>query len=195
MSTPQVIYPSSRYLPKLYVSTILVFLIFILPWILLGLIPEFGWIYVLIFILANALWMAPTSLLLPLYCKSIQYQIGDDEIVVQKGIFTRSVKTIPYRTITDFIVKRDILDRWLFNLGTLDVQTAGQSGQTGAEASLAGLTNWDELRNEILPRLRVYRISSGVGAEVERKLAASADAELLQQILAELRGLRQDLKR
>lgn len=195
MSTPQVIYPGSRYLSKLYVSTILVFLIFILPWILLGLIPELGWIYVLIFILANAGWMAPTFLLLPFYCKSIQYQIGEDEIVVQKGIFTRSVKTIPYRTITDFIVKRDILDRWLFNLGTLDVQTAGRSGQTGAEASLVGLTKWDELRNEILPRLRAYRISSGIGTEVERKLAGSAETELLQQILAELRGLRQDLRR
>jgi len=194
MSAPQIIFPDSRYLAKLYVSTILIFLVFVFPWILLGLIPELGWIYVLAFIIANALWIVPTFLLFPAYHKSIQYQIGEDELVVQKGIFTKSVKTIPYRTITDLALKRDILDRWLFNLGSLDVQTAGKSGQIGPEASLVGLANWAELRDAILPRLRLYRVSTGTGAEVEGKRVA-ADTELLQQILAELRGLRQDLKK
>jgi hypothetical protein len=41
--------------------------------------------------------------------------------------------------------KRDILDRWLFGLGTLNIQTAGMSGLTGAEESLVGLPNVQEV--------------------------------------------------
>jgi uncharacterized membrane protein YdbT with pleckstrin-like domain len=188
-------YPSPKYLNKLYINVLLVFLIFVFPWILMGLIPELGWPYVVVFLVANALWIIPTFLLLPAYCRSIRYEIGDNELVVYKGILTKSVKTIPYRTITDLVIKRDILDRWLFGLGSLDVQTAGKSGQTGAEASLVGLANWDELHNDVLQRLRVYRISGGTGAEIEPTTTHGADTELLQQILIEIRGLRHDIRK
>ena len=193
MAAPKAIYPHPRYLTKLYLSTLVIAGLFIFPWILLGLIPELGWAYVLIFILANALWMVPTFVLFPLYLKSIHYEIGESEIIAHQGIFTQSVKTVPYRTITDLEVKRDLLDRWFLNLGSLEVQTAGQSAQAGAEVRLVGLTNWSELRAEIVGRLRAYRASSGTGAEVEAP-AASGDTELLRQILAEIKGLREDVR-
>lgn len=189
------IYPHTRYLVKMYASVILVFGLFILPWILLGLIPKLGWLYVLIFLVANVLWIVPTFLLLPAYFKSLRYEIGESELVVHQGIFTRSVKTIPYRTITDLALKRDILDRWLFNTASLEVQTAGRSGQEGPEARLVGLANWEELRAELVERLRAYRAGTGVGAEAEAQPQSSDESrELLRQILAELRGLREDLK-
>ena len=193
MSAPKVIYPHPRYLTKLYLSILIIAGIFIFPWILLGLIPGLGWAYVLIFVIGNALWMAPTFLFLPLYFKSIHYEIGEDEIVAHQGILTQSVKTIPYRTITDLEVKRDLLDRGLLNLGSLDVQTAGQSAQSGAEVRVVGLTNWSELRAEIVERLRAYRAGAGTGGGGEAP-ATSDDAELLRQILAEIKGLRQDVR-
>lgn len=193
MSAPKVIRPHPRYLTKLYVSTLIIAGLFVFPWILLGLIPELGWAYVLVFLFANALWMVPAFLLYPLYFKSIHYEIGEDELIAHQGIITQSVKTVPYRTITDLEVKRGLLDRWLFNLGSLEVQTAGQSAQTGAEVRLVGLAEWSELRAEIVGRLRAYRASTGTGAEVEPS-AAGGDTELLRQILAEIKGLRQDVR-
>ncbi len=195
MATMQEVRPVSRYLTKMYVSLLLIFVVFILPWILLALIPELGCVYLLIFVVANALWLVPTLILLPLYYRSLRYEIGEDDITVEKGIFTRSVKTIPYRTITDLAVKRDILDRWLFGLGSLDIQTAGQSAQTGADVTLVGLTNWAALRNEVLARIRAYRASTGIGTEVEPSAAHAPEQLLLREILEELRGLRRDLKR
>ena len=195
MATLREIRPASRYLPKMYVNLLLIFVVFILPWALLALIPALGWTYLWIFVVANALWLAPTLILLPFYYRSLRYEIGEDDITVEKGIFTRSVKTIPYRTITDLAVKRDILDRWFFNLGSLDIQTAGQSAQAGADVTLVGLVDWMELRNEVLARVRAYRASTGVGTEVEPSAARAQELLILREILEELRGLRRDLKR
>ena len=65
MRDPKTVLPHSQYLLKLYLNVLVIFGLFILPWVLLGLIPDLGWIYVLIFLAANALWIVPTLLLLP----------------------------------------------------------------------------------------------------------------------------------
>lgn len=106
---------------------------------------------------------------------------------------TRSVHTIPYRTITDLVVKRDLFDRWFFNMGWLEVQTAGKSVQSGPEVRLVGLTDWEGLRTEIVGHLRRYRAGTGVGTETESGTPTGSDAQVLKEILTELRGLREDL--
>jgi putative membrane protein len=194
MSNPTSIVPSSKYLLKLYIGVLSMFFIFVFPWILLGLIPSLGWLYVLIFVVANALWLVPTLILLPLYVKSLSYELGDDELIVRSGVVTKSVKTIPYRTITDFTERRGFLDRWL-GIGSLGIQTAGQSVQGGNEGSLVGLTDWSGVREELVARLRRDRAGRGVGTEVAPSAPATADAELLRAILAEVKGLREDLAR
>ena len=194
MTEPKVIYPKAQYLAKLYLNVVLIFAIFIFPWIFLGLIPELGWIYVLIFVVVNACWLVPTFLILPAYYKSIRYEIGEDEIVAHRGVLTKSVRTIPYRTITDFEVKRDLFDRWFFSMGSLDVQTAGHSAQAGPEMRLVGLEDWEGLRAELLQRTRRYRSGMALGADDEAPPTGGADEVLLRQILAEIKGLRQDLK-
>ena len=141
--TVAVIRPHRNYLYKLYVTTILIFVIFILPFIFLGLIPELGTFYVLIFLAANALWIAPLFLFYPAYYRSISYELREDEIVVNKGVITKSMKVAPYRTVTNLHLKRGLLDRWFFNLGSLSVETAGISGQTGAEQVLSGLRDYE----------------------------------------------------
>lgn len=186
------IVPSPKYLVKMYASVLSIFFIFVFPWILLGLIPDLGFLYVAIFVLANALWLVPTMLLLPLYAKSLSYELGDDELVVRSGVITKSVKTIPYRTITDFSERRGLFDRWL-GIGSLGIQTAGQSVQGTNEASLVGLTDWATIREDLVARLRRYRSGTGVGTEVEAEPGGAGDTELLQAILAEIKGLREDL--
>ncbi len=71
---------------------------------------------------------------------------------VQGVILTHSVKHVPYRTATNITVRRDI-----FNLGSLYIQTAGMSGQSGAEEKLVGLENVQEIYEMVVVELRRFR--------------------------------------
>ena len=48
--------------------------------------------------------------LVPPYYRSISYELTEDEVVVRKGIVTKVVKTVPYRTITNTVVARGLFD-------------------------------------------------------------------------------------
>ena len=56
------------------------------------------------------------------------------------GVLTRTVRHVPYRTVTNITVKRGLVDRWL-GMGTLEIQTSETSGTTGVEQVLTGLEN------------------------------------------------------
>jgi uncharacterized membrane protein YdbT with pleckstrin-like domain len=169
---------------------------FLLAW-LLSLDPSIGAsgarLVVFIVAICDAIWWVPGMLLTGPYYRSLRYEIQDDEVIVHVGIWTKSVKHVPYRTVTNLTVKRDILDRLLFGLGTLNIQTAGMSGQKGAEERLVGLTNVQEVYEMVVTELRRFRgalAPTGAGMEGE-PVAASAD--VLSAILAEVQAIRQAL--
>ncbi len=141
----------------------------------------------------DIVWYLPGLMLTGPYYRSLSYEIQDDEVIVRVGIWTKSVKHVPYRTVTNLTVKRDILDRWL-GIGTLNIQTAGMSGTTGAEEKLVGLTNVQEIYEIVVTELRRFRGSMApTAAEVEGEpLVVSADT--LNAILTEVRAIRQALK-
>jgi membrane protein YdbS with pleckstrin-like domain len=149
----------------------------------------------LIALALNLLWYLPALWLIDRYVRSIQYEIQEDEIIVRVGIWTYTVKHVPYRTVTNIAVKRDIFDRFLFNIGTLEVQTAGantsQSG--GAEESLLGLVDYEGVYNIVADALRRYRslpmAPTQAGAEVRLPASATSDAAL-GDLLQELRAIR-----
>jgi membrane protein YdbS with pleckstrin-like domain len=149
----------------------------------------------LVVLALNLLWYLPTLWLIDRYVASIQYEIVEDEIIVRVGIWTYTVKHVPYRTVTNIAVKRDIFDRFLFNIGTLEVQTAGantsQSG--GAEESLMGLVDYEGVYNVVAEALRRYRNLplSPTQAEAEARLAPDASGSVaLGDLLQELRAIR-----
>jgi len=145
---------------------------------------------VIVTAVADAIWWVPAMLLTGPYYRSLSYEIQDDEVIVRVGIWTKSVKHVPYRTVTNLTIKRDILDRWLFGLGTLNIQTAGMSGQTGAEERLVGLTNVQEVYELVVKELRRFRGGMApTAAEVEGEPAG-----VLNAILAEVQAIRQALE-
>jgi uncharacterized membrane protein YdbT with pleckstrin-like domain len=115
------------------------------------------------------------------------YEIQDDEVIVHVGIWTKSVKHVPFRTVTNLKVNRDIFDRWFFDLGSLNVQTAGMSGQTGAEESLLGLPNVQEIYELVRSRLRRYRGAMGPTAAGEE---SEPGVDSLAAILTEVKAIR-----
>jgi uncharacterized membrane protein YdbT with pleckstrin-like domain len=142
-------------------------------------------------------WIVALVLAGPYY-HSLSYEIQDDEVIVHVGVVTHSVKHVPYRTVTNVTVRRDILDRWFFNLGSLHIQTAGMSGQSGAEEKLVGLTNVQEVYELVVTQLRRFRGSMApTAAEVEPEPEGSlaASGETLAAMLSELKAIRRAIEK
>jgi uncharacterized membrane protein YdbT with pleckstrin-like domain len=192
--------PSPRYLSKSRLVITLVALLILASGILLGWLMSLdksigtnGFrIVVIVTAILDAIWWVPAMLVTAPYYRSLSYEVQDDEVIVRAGIWTKSVKHVPYRTVTNLTVKRDILDRWLFGLGTLNIQTAGMSGQTGAEERLVGLPNVQDVYELVVTELRRFRGGMApTAAEVEGEPSV---ADALNAILAEVRAIRQTLE-
>jgi membrane protein YdbS with pleckstrin-like domain len=194
--------PSTKYLTKLRVNLTLVALAVMVGAVVLGLLLSLdsdiglgGLILILVAAVLDALWWIPAMFLSGPYYRSLSYEIQDDEVIVHVGILTKSVKHVPYRTVTNLQVKRDIFDRWFFGLGTLNIQTAGMSGQTGAEERLVGLDDVQAAYELVATELRRFRggmAPTGTGEELELPGVAGGT---LEAILAEVRAIHEALER
>jgi membrane protein YdbS with pleckstrin-like domain len=195
--------PSRRYLSKSRLILVIVALIILASGLLLAWLISFDRsvtasdirIFITITAICDIVWWVPAMLLTGPYYRSLSYEIQDDEVVVRVGIITQAVKHVPYRTVTNLTIKRGLLDRWLFDIGTLNIQTAGMSGTTGAEESLVGLPNVQEVYEIVATELRRFRGGMApTAAEVESE-PGTAPTHELGAILAEVRAIRQALER
>lgn len=188
--------PSPRYLVKLCIGITIAAWLSIIGTLFLALVipdREATIIFGLMALAQVGVWVVALILSAPYYA-SLRYEIQDDEVIVDVGIITHSVKHVPYRTVTNVVVRRDIFDRWFFGLGSLHIQTAGMSGQSGAEEKLVGLTNVQEVYDMVVTELRRFRGSMApTAAEVEPE-AGLASADALSAILGELKAIRKALE-
>jgi len=180
--------PNSKYQFKMMlVITLIAFVILLVTGIVAGLIslddPGAGLVVLGITIVGVAIYWVVGMLISVPYFRSLRYEIQEDEVIVQVGIVTHSVKHVPYRTVTNITVKRDIFDRWFFNLGTLTIQTAGMSGQTGAEESLVGLDNVQEVYELVVTELRRFR-GAMPPTTVQEELPDDGSGALLDEVQA-----------
>ena len=159
----------------------------------IGLGERQGVVFFTIFGVSSVVLWILFAALIPPYFRSISYELTDKEIIVRKGIWTKVVKTLPYRTITNIVEARDLIDRYWFDLGSVRIQTAGMSGQAGYEASLDGLDDWGSVNTAIQERLRAFRgAMSPTAAEVE---TPAGGEEVLAEMLSELRAIRKALEK
>jgi putative membrane protein len=82
------------------------------------------------------------------YLDRMECLLTDKALKVKKGILIRTEKTIPLEKITDMGMVQGPIMR-LFDLYTLTVETAGQSGQ-GALVSLTGIIDAKSFREAVL---------------------------------------------
>lgn len=130
----------------------------------------------------GVVWLIAILLSFP-YFRSMRFEVQEDEVIVHVGIFTHSVKHVPYRTVTNITVQRDIFDRWFFNIGTLKIQTAGMSGQTGAEESLVGLEDVQQVYELVVSELRRFR-GAMTPTAAQEEIPANGSAALLKEVRA-----------
>jgi membrane protein YdbS with pleckstrin-like domain len=139
-------------------------------------------------LVANAVWVIPLWLAIAPYCNRLRYEIHPDEVIVYAGLVTKSVKHVPYRTVTNLQVLQGPFDR-IFGIGTLNIQTAGMSGQQGAEESLIGLPDFQEVYAIVADALRRFR-SAMAPDQAGEELAPAADGGVMAELLAEVRAIR-----
>ncbi len=198
----QILYPDPRYKSKLVVGVVLMMILVALWWTVPAMYfagneldgPTLG---VVLSVAVNLILLVAPLLFVGPYYRSLRYEILDDEVIVVAGILTKSVKHVPYRTVTNLKVTRGPIDR-LFGLGSLAIQTAGMSGTTGAEENLVGLSDVQEVYEEVAARLRRYRsaMAADQASEGAESLPAPAmDGVLLSEILDELRAIRGHITR
>jgi uncharacterized membrane protein YdbT with pleckstrin-like domain len=197
----QTVQPDPKYLLRMRLIATVVALAIIAGGLLFGVILgvsgelRLRGMMVLFFVIIalDGLWWLVAIVLTGPYYRSLRYEIQDDEVVVHVGIWTKSVKHVPYRTVTNVQVKRDVVDR-LLGTGTLNIQTAGMSGQKGAEEQLAGLANVQEVYESVAGELRRFRGGMApTQADVEEEPAVALPAGL-GEILAEVRAIRKALE-
>jgi uncharacterized membrane protein YdbT with pleckstrin-like domain len=138
------------------------------------------------------MWLISVPLII-LWIKNLHYFIEDDRVTIYKGILTKQQQNIPYRAITDFVLRRSLYDR-LFGIGAIRIQTAGQSHNgTGYEGQLSGLVNWEDLHQELRKQLRSINYKTEpttVGTESSKPLTG----DKTDLILEELRAIRKALE-
>lgn len=204
MAKSQILAPDRNYLRKMrLIITMIAFAFFVgallFSWLLSldrGIDAyEAGTVATIIIAIDILFWIIGMALSGPYY-RSLSYEIQDDEVIVRVGIITKSVKHVPYRTVTNIKINRGILDRYLFAIGTLNIQTAGMSGNTGAEESLVGLKDVQGIYGTVAGKLRAFRgAMSPTAADIDMSgHAAPADSQL-GELLGEVKAIRARLER
>jgi len=143
-------------------------------------------------LVVNLLWLVPTLLIIPPYYRSLLYEIHDDEVIVRAGVITKSVKHVPFRTVTNLKVVQGPFDR-LLGIGNLNIQTAGMSGQSGVEEKMAGLPNFQEVYEQVATALRRFRGAMAPTQAGEEPLPG--DGQTLTAMLEELRAIRRAVEK
>jgi len=153
----------------------------------------------------TAIWVIPAVIVVPIYINAIDYSViaksGQTmpEIYVKKGIINITRKHVPFRTITNISSRAGPFDR-LFGIGSVEIETAGQSGSTaaGPEEKLEGIVFYEELRDFILRELRRFKDPYVTGTEVVLpeddtviRVGGSIEDEILS-VLNEIRDLLRD---
>lgn len=158
--TPILYRPDRKYLTKSYLQATLISIAILLISGGLGYIigqnelgPTSGTPALILALTLNLIWILPTFMLIHRYYHSLHYEIHENEVIMHVGVITKTMKHVPFRTVTNIKVKRGPFDR-LFGLGSIDMQTAGGNKDGGAEESLEGLSNFKEVYNQLALAIR-----------------------------------------
>ena len=128
-----------------------------------------------------------------LWTKNLTYIVRDDRITILSGILTKKEQNIPYRSITDFVLKRGPFDRYL-KIGTLQVQTAGQSQTvSGYEGCLSGILDYNSVHGDLRDKLKsLHPVSESTTTSEPINLS---NENVLTQILEELKKIRKNTEK
>lgn len=133
---------------------------------------------------------------------TLRYRFDDDGISMSWGVIFHKEIQLTYRRVQDIHVTRNLLQRWM-GLANVAIQTA--SGTVGAEMTIEGVLEADQLRDFLYQKMRGVRgegehapapvePASVAPTSIAPRTTASVDPqdealELLRQIRDEVRAI------
>ncbi|MHA1156726.1 MAG: PH domain-containing protein [Candidatus Heimdallarchaeota archaeon] len=126
------------------------------------------------------------------YLESISYEILDTEIMISKGLVVKTKTIIPFRTITNLVIKQGPIDL-LLGISTLIIQTAGESVKSIPEGKLIGIYYAHDLIEEILNLVRLLDPPSYLREKIAFSTTSKNITTLYSQILSELQKMDEKL--
>ncbi len=202
---PRIIRPSRNFLYKNYFLFLLTAAVFIIAMIIFLLFvniligssrgptvqQQLNDMYILMSVGFSVLWLVIFVIYgigMYIYVKQMVFIVHGSEIVVKKGLINRTEKHVPYRTVTHISMRAGPFDR-LFNIGTVEIQTAGGSSsslESMAEEKLEGIIIYREVRDYILTQLRSFQRKElkETGSELDSQsfITVSKDDDLLKAL-------------
>ncbi|MBG86951.1 MAG: hypothetical protein CMO80_08645 [Verrucomicrobiales bacterium] len=120
------------------------------------------------------------------YC-TMRYRITDESISMRWGAMFRKEVILNYSRIQDIHLRSNAVERW-FGLSRIQIQTA--SGSAGAEMTLEGLLQFEDVRNFLYQRMRGVKDGAKSGQSAPQ-ISSGELVQTLQDVGAELRSLRE----
>jgi uncharacterized membrane protein YdbT with pleckstrin-like domain len=90
--------------------------------------------------------------------RTLRYDFHAEGMTARWGILFRREISLTYARIQDIHLVSNLVERWL-GLGRVEIQTA--SGQSGAELTIEGLPDFEQIRDELYARMRGARHEHG----------------------------------
>lgn len=109
---------------------------------------------------------------IPTFADSAAYRLGDEEVAYRRGVWFRKESTVPYDRVTNVGSGQGPLQR-RFGVGSVDVHTAGQGAQNTAELQVNALADYEDVRDQILERVRAGEPVATEGADKRRVRSVS----------------------
>ena len=115
-------------------------------------------------------------------------------LLVRKGVFTKTERTIPLEKITDLPTTEGPIMRY-FGLKSIGVETAGRSGGEGSSlVSVLGIVDTDDFRSQVLAQ-RELVTGSGATIDTDRHDASGGSPDELREIADTLHRIEDTLDR
>lgn len=139
--------------------------------------------------------------LVPLYFRyhTLRYRFDDQGVSMRWGILFRREISLNYARIQDIHLASNFVERWL-GLARVQIQTA--SGSSGAEMTIEGLQEFEQVRDFLYTRMRGARrlgvpraAAAAPAAHAAGGVADDDVAAALRDVAVELRAVRSLLER
>lgn len=126
---------------------------------------------------------------------TLRYKFDNEGVSVSWGILFRQQVNLTYSRIQDIHMHAGFIQRW-FGIADLKIQTA--SGNASAEMTIEGFKEFADIRDFLYGKMRGLKDSSSrqeAARSSQREEMSDKSAELLREILGELRLARQSMEK
>jgi membrane protein YdbS with pleckstrin-like domain len=119
------------------------------------------------------------------------YRFTDEEVEYRRGVFFRQKTTVPYDRITNVGTSQGPIERAL-SAGSVAIHTAGYGGQMGAELTINGVADFEDIKEQVLAKVRRRPPAATESGETSTTVATDDGGE--DAMLGELRRIRELLE-